>query len=129
MRILLIGDIVGKPGPADLHAGLRGLAPTETRPGGGQRRERRRRLGPHAAEIYHELLAAGVDGITLGDHVYRRREIFSILQSDAASSARPTFRPTRRAATSPSSGRGNRCSVAIFSAAGPGVHAAGRLPL
>ena len=32
--------------------------------------------------IYHELLAAGIDGITLGDHAFRRREIFSILQSE-----------------------------------------------
>jgi calcineurin-like phosphoesterase len=32
--------------------------------------------------IYHELIAAGIDGITLGDHVFRRREIFPILQSE-----------------------------------------------
>ena len=45
-------------------------------------------------EIYHELLAAGVDGITLGDHVYRRREIFSDPAERAAtSSGRPIIRP------------------------------------
>lgn len=33
-------------------------------------------------EIYHDLLAAGVDGVTLGDHAYRRREVFSLLQSE-----------------------------------------------
>ena len=32
--------------------------------------------------IYHELLAAGIDGITLGDHVYKRREIIPVLQSE-----------------------------------------------
>ncbi len=32
--------------------------------------------------IYHELIAAGIDGITMGDHIYRRREVFSILESE-----------------------------------------------
>jgi metallophosphoesterase (TIGR00282 family) len=32
--------------------------------------------------IYHELVQAGVDGITLGDHVYRRKEIYPILSSE-----------------------------------------------
>ena len=35
-------------------------------------------------EIYRELIAAGIDGITMGDHVYKRREIFPILQTRAA---------------------------------------------
>ena len=33
-------------------------------------------------EIYHELMNAGIDGITLGDHAFRRREIFPILQTE-----------------------------------------------
>ncbi len=32
--------------------------------------------------IYHELIAAGVNVVTLGDHCFRRREIFPILQSE-----------------------------------------------
>lgn len=32
--------------------------------------------------IYHELIAAGVNAVTLGDHCFRRREIFPILQSE-----------------------------------------------
>ncbi len=31
--------------------------------------------------IYQELVAAGVDGITLGDHIYRRKEIARVLDS------------------------------------------------
>jgi metallophosphoesterase (TIGR00282 family) len=31
---------------------------------------------------YRELIAAGVDCITLGDHIYRRREIVDILESE-----------------------------------------------
>ena len=82
MRILLIGDIVGKPGRRICSQALRGLraqenldlivANAENAAGGSG-------LTP---EIYHELLAAGIDGITMGDHVYRRREIFSILQTE-----------------------------------------------
>jgi hypothetical protein len=33
-------------------------------------------------DIYRELIAAGIDGITMGDHVYKRREIFPILQTE-----------------------------------------------
>lgn len=33
--------------------------------------------------IYRELIAAGIDCITMGDHIYRRREIFSVLETEA----------------------------------------------
>jgi 2',3'-cyclic-nucleotide 2'-phosphodiesterase len=82
LRVLLIGDIVGKPGREICTQALRGLrveqqldliiANAENAAGGSG-------LTP---AIYHELIAAGVDAITLGDHVYRRREIFPILQSE-----------------------------------------------
>jgi metallophosphoesterase (TIGR00282 family) len=32
--------------------------------------------------IYRKLIEAGVDGITLGDHIYRRKEIYSVLQRE-----------------------------------------------
>ena len=47
-------------------------------------------------EIYHELIAAGIDGITMGDHVYKRREIFSILQTE-----RRIVRPANYPAAAP----------------------------
>jgi len=82
MRILFIGDIVGKPGRNICVQALRGLraeekldlviANAENAAGGSG-------LTP---EIFHELLDAGIDGITLGDHAFRRKEIFSILQSE-----------------------------------------------
>lgn len=82
MRILLIGDIVGKPGRQIVQQALRGL-----------RQERRLDLVVANAEnaaggsgltpaIYRELLAAGVDVITLGDHIYRRNEIIGVLDSE-----------------------------------------------
>jgi metallophosphoesterase (TIGR00282 family) len=82
VRLLLIGDIVGKPGRQICAQAVRGLrieeqidlvvANAENAAGGSG-------LTP---AIYHELIAAGIDGITLGDHVYKRREIFPILHSE-----------------------------------------------
>jgi 2',3'-cyclic-nucleotide 2'-phosphodiesterase len=53
-------------------------------------------------DIYHDLIAAGVDGITLGDHAFRRREIFPILQTE-----RRIVRP----ANYPSSSPGRDCMI------------------
>ena len=32
--------------------------------------------------IYYELISAGVDCVTLGDHIYRRREIYPVLKTE-----------------------------------------------
>jgi 2',3'-cyclic-nucleotide 2'-phosphodiesterase len=82
VRILFIGDIVGKPGRHICRQAIRPLraaegldlvvANAENASGGSG-------LTP---EIYQELLAAGIDGITMGDHVYKRKEIFPLLQSE-----------------------------------------------
>lgn len=77
----MIGDIVGKPGR---EAVIRSAA--------GLRIEHRLDLLLANAEnaaagsgitpaIYRQLVGAGIDGITLGDHIYRRREINPILES------------------------------------------------
>ena len=83
MRILFIGDVVGKPGREIICRAVRGLTAeleldlvvvnAENAAGGSG-------LTP---AIYKEMMAAGVDGITLGDHVYRRREIYSVLESES----------------------------------------------
>ncbi len=82
MRVLLIGDIVGKPGRQIIARGL------------GQIRERLQldlvlANGENAADgsgitpaIYHDLIQAGVDCITLGDHIYRRKEICDVLRRE-----------------------------------------------
>lgn len=83
MRLLFIGDIVGKPGrdvatrAVPLLIAARKLdlviANAENAAGGSG-------LTP---DIYRDLVAAGVDAITLGDHIYRRREIIPILHREA----------------------------------------------
>ncbi len=82
MRLLLIGDIVGKPGREIVVRAVPGLrieekldlvvANAENAAGGSG-------LTPKG---YRELIAAGVDCITMGDHIYRRREIYPILESE-----------------------------------------------
>lgn len=82
MRLLLIGDIVGKPGRDVVTRHLPRLI-------------ERQRLdcvianGENAAAgsgitpaIYRELMNAGVNGITLGDHIYRRSEIMPVLEKE-----------------------------------------------
>src|SRR5947208_66813 len=82
MRILFIGDIVGKPGRDIVCSAVKGLkasrdldlvvANAENAAGGSG-------LTP---AIYRELIRAGVDATTLGDHVYRRKEIYSVLENE-----------------------------------------------
>jgi hypothetical protein len=118
MRLLLIGDIVGKPGREIVVQALAGLrseeqldlvvANAENSAGGSG-------LTP---ENYQELISAGVDCITLGDHAFRRREIFSVLQTQ-----RNIVRPANYPEEAP--GRGytvittrSRVPVAVFSLLG-----------
>ncbi len=82
MRFLFIGDIVGKPGRDIVCQAVKGLiarydldlivANAENAAGGSG-------LTP---AIYRELIRAGVNAITLGDHIYRRREIYSVLEHE-----------------------------------------------
>lgn len=82
MRLLLIGDIVGKPGRQIVCRAVAGLA-----------REHSIDLVVANAENcaggsgltpanYQELIASGVQCITLGDHIYRRREINVVLDRE-----------------------------------------------
>lgn len=82
MRLLMIGDIVGKPGRDIVRAAVPLLkqhrrfdfviANAENSAGGSG-------ITP---AIYEELMKAQVDAITLGDHIYRRREIYSVLEKE-----------------------------------------------
>src|SRR5207302_8372846 len=82
MRILFIGDIVGPPGVAFLKRVLRPLveresidlviANAENASGGSG-------MTPGA---YRQIRAAGVDLVTLGDHIYKKRDIIATLEAD-----------------------------------------------
>lgn len=82
IRILLIGDIVGKPGYRFVEQVLPAL----------RRRERLDLVIANAEnaaagagltpKIYHRLIEVGVDCVTLGDHIYRRKEINPVLERE-----------------------------------------------
>ncbi|NQT41261.1 MAG: YmdB family metallophosphoesterase [Planctomycetes bacterium] len=82
MRLLLIGDIVGKPGRQIVTRALPGLREKENLDLVVANAENAAGGSGLTPEIYEELIAAGVDCITLGDHVYRRREIASVLRTE-----------------------------------------------
>jgi hypothetical protein len=81
LRILCLGDIVGRPGRQVVHAKLPGVV-----------REHRVDLVIANAEniaggsgitqnLFNKLRSYGVDVVTLGDHVYRKADIIPTLQS------------------------------------------------
>ena len=117
MRILLIGDIVGRPGRQIVTHALGGLrkrehvdlviANAENAAGGSG-------ITP---SIYRELMNAGVDCFTLGDHIYRRVEIIPVLESE-----NNIVKP----ANYPGKAPGREWTVLT---AANGVHEAGGLPL
>ncbi|MEZ6140434.1 MAG: TIGR00282 family metallophosphoesterase [Zavarzinella sp.] len=83
MKVLFIGDIVGSPGVSIIRTYLPMIrrrfqldfvvanAENAANSGSG--------LSP---SIYRQLRDSGVDAITMGDHIYRRSEIISILNGD-----------------------------------------------
>ena len=99
MQILLIGDIVGKPGVkivTDSLAGLKQRDRVDFVIANGENSADGSGISP---SIYKKLIAAGVDCITLGDHIYRRSEIAPVLQSEVN-----ILRPANYPASAP--GRG-----------------------
>jgi metallophosphoesterase (TIGR00282 family) len=81
MRILLIGDIVGKPGEKIVTRTLAGLRKREALDLVIANAENAADGSGLAPSIYRKLITAGVDAVTLGDHIYRRSEIAGVLNS------------------------------------------------
>ncbi|QDU25407.1 hypothetical protein ETAA8_04750 [Anatilimnocola aggregata] len=82
MRILLIGDIVGKPGQRIVMQALKPLRTREQIDFVIANAENALDGSGLSPTIYKKLVAAGVDCITLGDHIYRRNEISATLNSE-----------------------------------------------
>jgi 2',3'-cyclic-nucleotide 2'-phosphodiesterase len=78
---LLIGDIVGKPGRQIVGQALAGLIVREQIDFVVANGENAAAGSGITPANYVELIDAGVDCVTLGDHIYRRREISPILES------------------------------------------------
>lgn len=80
MRFLFIGDIVGKPGRAILRQVLPALIDERALDLVVANAENAAAGSGYTPKIHAELTEAGVDAITLGDHVYRRREVLPLLE-------------------------------------------------
>lgn len=83
MRFLLIGDIVGKPGERIVTRCLPGLRRRESLDLVIANAENAAEGSGLSPSQYRRLIAAGVDCITLGDHIYRRSEICEILNTES----------------------------------------------
>ena len=79
---MLIGDIVGKPGRQIVARAVAGLAHSEAIDLVVANAENSAGGSGLTPANYQELMASGVDCITLGDHIYRRREIISVLERE-----------------------------------------------
>jgi metallophosphoesterase (TIGR00282 family) len=82
MRLLLIGDIVGKPGRQIVCRALPSLIDREQLDlvvANGENGAGGSGITP---AIYYELRGAGVDVVTLGDHIYRRAEVFDVIDKE-----------------------------------------------
>jgi hypothetical protein len=79
---LFLGDIVGKPGIRIVQRSLAGLRVRESLDLVIANAENAADGSGLTAKNYQSLKAAGVDCITLGDHIYRRNEIIPILDKE-----------------------------------------------
>lgn len=96
MRILMIGDIVGKPGmklTCQAVPLLRQRQQIDLVIANAENAADGSGLSPNQ---FKRLIAAGVDCITLGDHIYKRSEIVPTLQAESS-----VVRPANFPASSP----------------------------
>ncbi len=101
MKILFIGDVVGQPGREAIKQLLPGLkkeyrldfviANTENAAGGSG----------VTAKVMQELFDAGVEVLTSGDHIWKKREIIQLIDSETR-----LLRPLNYPAGSPGKGSG-----------------------
>lgn len=82
VNILLIGDIVGKPGKKVVQQAVKELRASEAIDLVIANAENAAGGSGLTPKIFDELVEAGVDCITMGDHVYRQWSIEAVLQRE-----------------------------------------------
>jgi hypothetical protein len=82
MRILFLGDIVGQPGVAFVKQALPGVVAREQIDLVIANAENASSGSGMTPAAYRELRQAGIDLVTMGDHIYKRQEIIAILNKD-----------------------------------------------
>ncbi len=81
MKILFIGDIVGKPGRNIAENNLKNLRKKEGIDAVIANGENAAGGSGLTPQITRELLASGIDVITSGDHIWKKKEIYDFLNS------------------------------------------------
>lgn len=84
MRILFIGDIVGRPGVRMVEKTIPALRPARGIDVVIANAENATNGAGCSPADFRRIRAAGVDLVTLGDHIFKKAEIISVLESDAA---------------------------------------------
>lgn len=79
MKILMIGDIVGEPGRAAVKKGIAALREREQIDFVVANAENSAGGSGITAKIYKELINYGVDVLTSGDHIFKKKEVVEIL--------------------------------------------------
>jgi hypothetical protein len=82
MRILFIGDIVGQPGVMMVKRAVPLLISAEKVDLVIANAENASGGSGITAGAYNQLREAGVDLVTLGDHIYKKQEFISVLEKD-----------------------------------------------
>ncbi len=82
MRVLFLGDIVGHPGMEIVRAALPLLIPAEQLDLVIANAENAAGGSGLTPRLFRQLRQAGVDLVTLGDHIYKKAEIIGVLNTD-----------------------------------------------
>ncbi len=118
MRILFIGDIVGKPGRRIVKRAVGELRQRQQLDFVIANAENAANGSGITLKIFRELLDSGVDCLTAGDHIYRRKEIISALDSSPQIVKPANFPPAAPGRTWTVLTAANGASVGVFSLLG-----------
>jgi 2',3'-cyclic-nucleotide 2'-phosphodiesterase len=95
MRLLFLGDIVGSPGLAQVRRAVPILRAAERLDLVIANAENAAGGAGVTPSQYRQLRAAGVDAVTLGDHVYKKFDIADVLADPAEPAIKPANFPPR----------------------------------
>ncbi len=82
LKILCVGDVVGTPGRRVLQEGLEEIVPAHGVDCVIVNAENAASGSGLTASLYKKIVASGAHLLTLGDHVYRRRDIIPVLETE-----------------------------------------------
>lgn len=82
LRVAFLGDIVGRPGQRVVHQQIDAVRDRHRADLVVVNAENAAGGSGLTGAIYRKLISYGVDGVTLGDHCFRKNDIFPILEAE-----------------------------------------------